>query len=123
LITCLNSSGVGVQVGTIGTITNATNGMAAVGGISNTNITTCGTGLQVVGSSSADVQSMTGAAGTTGFSVLLGGLVSFAKAGVTMTAGTNEINEDSGSLTGNFSDVTAGSCLGTTAQSSRVCGR
>lgn len=120
-IACSGATGVAISMGSA--TTNISGFAASEASINTTNVTTCGTGLQVVGPANADVIAMTGAAATTGFSVFGGGLITFAKAGMTMTAGTNEINEDSGGLTALFADVTAGSCLATAPQSSRVCGR
>lgn len=124
VITCSASgtSRIGIQIG------NVTPGIvqcpATISSITNFNISSCDTALQVTGPASADVTSMTGSAGTTGFEIDLGGLVSFAAdGGVTLTAGTNQVSEDFGGATSTFAGITMGTCLATMGPSSRVCAR
>lgn len=123
-ISCAAASASGIFIGPTSITSTITGAGGSLSTITNTNIITCNIGLSVVGPrSNADVTSMTGAAAVTGFSVTLGGLVTFAKAGTTITAGTNEVNLDSGGATAAFADIVAGTCLATAPQSSRVCGR
>lgn len=119
-IDCADSTGVGVILGGPNTGIVGFNGTTT---IATTNITTCGTGVQLIGAATTDITSLSGSVATTGFAVSLGAMVNFTKAGTTITAGTNEINLDSGLLTAAFADVNAGACVNTLEQSSRVCGR
>lgn len=121
-ITCNSGSGVGINIGSATTTINYV--PASISAINNTNIATCGTGVQVIGSNaSADIVSLTGAAATTGISAYLGGMAVFTKATTTITAGTNEVNIEGGGATAAFADITAGNCLSVNPQGSRVCGR
>lgn len=114
----------GVALGLTSVVSAATSAASvAFGPITNTNIDTCGTAIMVPAGSVADVVSLTGSVATTGFDLRYGGVVLYTKAGVTLTAGANEIDLDSGGLTAAFADVTAGSCVSTAPQASRVCAR
>ena len=84
---------------------------------------TCGTAVRAIGPVVVDVTFAGGSVGTTGFDVRLGGTVTYSKASVPVTAGTNEINLDNGAVTAAFADVTAGACLEALGSTSRVCGR
>ncbi len=123
-IACASSSGIGLTVGSTSTV--GVGAPASLTTIQNTTVATCGTGVQVVGPAVADVTGLSGTVATTGFAVFLGGVISYAKSGVTsLTAGSNEINLDSGDATGTFAGVTAGHCLvsSTSGNYSRACAR
>lgn len=83
----------------------------------------CAYNLTVSGTSQADVTSMSGDAGVSGFTVHYGGLILFVAGSTTMPSGTSEISLDTGGFTANFADVTAGTCISTGQQGSRVCAR
>jgi hypothetical protein len=121
-ITCGSSAGVGIQIGASATQPGP---QAEFVSVRDTLFATCGTALRVVGPSVADVISAQGSVATTGFDVRLGGQVTYAKAGMALTAGTNEMNIDSGDTVGTFAAGTAGACRGptTTNSTSRVCAR
>lgn len=121
LICRVHAGSVGLWLG-YSTSTSALAGFATIG-ISTTDISSCEVGVQTVGTASIDVTSLSGSVSVTGFAGYLGSTFVYTKAGITLTAGTNEINLDSGGLTANFADVTAGSCVASAPQSSRVCGR
>lgn len=120
-IDCSSSSGKGVVVG--GTTAQSPPSYVS---FSSGQITTCGTALSVNGSLAAvDVAAMSGSVATTGFAVTQGATVGYAKAGVTLTAGTNEVSIDSGDTVGTFAAGTAGVCRipATTNSGARVCAR
>lgn len=121
-INCADSTGIGVR---IGSTTSNIMGWSSTTQFITTNIATCGTGIQVVGPATADITSLTGSVATTGIAGYLGASVSYAKAGVSLTAGTNEINLDTADATGTFAGTAAGHCVvsSTSGNYSRVCAR
>lgn len=123
-IACGTSSGVGISVGVLDVDDQNTIGCPSVfGPIDTTDIATCNTAVQTAGSAGVEVSGLTGSVSTTGFDVRNGGLITFVKAGVTLTASTNEVNLDNGALTTTFSSINANSCAATPGFGSRVCGR
>lgn len=123
-IACNSSSGYALKIGddTAGAIATA-GATASMGGVQTTALSTCGNGIYVYGPRAIDIISLSGSVATNGFFVNNGGRVTFTKAGVTLTSGTNEINFDNGAVLATFADVAAGSCIGTEPHVSRVCGR
>lgn len=125
-IDCASSAGIGAGFGAA--FAGSVNQRGVVYGnpsalIFSLEVATCGTGIAVLGPASVAVNALAGTAATTGFDIRNGGFLSFDRAGVTLTAGTNEIDIDSGGATGTFTSVAAGTCLATAGFASRACGR
>lgn len=122
-IICSGATGIAATVGqlTIGTV-----GVPSSSTISAIDVATCGVGLQANGGVNVDVVSMSGAAATTGFNLAYGANVSYTRAGMTMTAGTHEIDLDAtgaDAATSTFAGVAAGDCAITAKHATRACGR
>lgn len=111
-ISCSTTSGIGIVLGPTGSgfppATNQVGSMSTISGLDTTDISNCGTAIQCVGPANVDVVALSGSATTTGFDVRLGGMISYAKAGMTLTAGTNEVNIENGEVVGTFAAGTAG---------------
>lgn len=124
-ITCGAATGRAFIVGNDTSFDNPTQvgGHSSFGSIRLTTIATCGTAVQVIGPSSVDIISMAGSVATTGIDIRLGGTVTFAVGGITLTAGTNEINFDNGLRTSTFAAITTGLCKTMLGHKSAVCAR
>lgn len=122
-ITCANSSGVALGIGSIFSASFFVYGPThAI--ISSMSVTTCGTGVQAEGPGvGLDISAIQGAAATTGLDVRNGAFITVNGSGYTMTSGTNDINLDSNAATSAFSALSAGGCFTTLGQGSRVCRR
>jgi hypothetical protein len=122
-ITCGSSGGTGFLIG--GRATTQASPPAFIP-IASTQLATCGTGVRAIGpGATVDIASLSGSVGTTGFDARLGGFITYTKAGMTLTAGTNEVNIENGEVVGTFASGTAGQCRvsSTSGNYSRVCAR
>jgi hypothetical protein len=122
-VVCRSHAGsAGIWFGVTPALSTSILGGFTTGIVSAVDIATCEIGLQTVGTSTIDVVSLSGSVSVTGFAGFLGGMFNYTKAGVTLTATTNELNLDAATATSTFTSVTAGQCL-TTSQGSRACAR
>lgn len=126
-ITCTNASGIAAGFGAVFQTTSPPllgyNYGATTAVVTALAVTTCGTGIWAYGAGvGIDIGTLSGAAGTTGIAINNGARVNYSRASMSLTAGTNEINLESGATTAAFTDLSTGTCLGS-AMGSYACAK